>query len=192
MFKDISLIGGHPALDFFNSVKYRGAKDPGDRLSSMSDVLDWCQIARLLSESERDKMSRQSHLAAPIHKKICTFREQGRVLFNTGDIGTPQHIRAMALVTSEIEGLRPIVTINPNTGQLSRKIIIEDIKGVKSRIVDAVAELLSTRMGLRIKTCNGIDCDWLFIDKTKAHRRQWCDSRTCGNTARVRRFRQRS
>ena len=52
-----------------------------------------------------------------------------------------------------------------------------------------VAEVLSARADLKIKACNGSNCDWLFIDRTKAGRRQWCDTRTCGNNERVRRFR---
>jgi CGNR zinc finger protein len=43
----------------------------------------------------------------------------------------------------------------------------------------------------RLKMCENDQCRWLFIDRSKNHSRQWCESATCGNRQRVRRFRER-
>ena len=43
----------------------------------------------------------------------------------------------------------------------------------------------------RLKLCENEQCRWLFIDRSKNRSRQWCESETCGNRQRVRRFRQR-
>lgn len=43
----------------------------------------------------------------------------------------------------------------------------------------------------RLKLCDNDQCRWLFIDRSKNHSRQWCESASCGNRQRVRRFRER-
>jgi predicted RNA-binding Zn ribbon-like protein len=44
----------------------------------------------------------------------------------------------------------------------------------------------------RLKQCPGEQCGWLFVDESSNHSRRWCDSRLCGNRARVRAHYQRS
>lgn len=51
---------------------------------------------------------------------------------------------------------------------------------------DAVA-LLDGSDRDRLKQCPGQTCGWLFLDGSRNHSRQWCDSRMCGNRARARR-----
>ena len=58
VFRELSLIGGHAALDFLNTVKYRGGDDPQAKLSSLSDVIDWAQVVGLLSDAETNKLIR--------------------------------------------------------------------------------------------------------------------------------------
>jgi predicted RNA-binding Zn ribbon-like protein len=43
----------------------------------------------------------------------------------------------------------------------------------------------------RLKRCANRDCGWVFVDTSKNRSRQWCEMRTCGNRANVRRFRAR-
>ncbi|MGH9751659.1 MAG: CGNR zinc finger domain-containing protein, partial [Blastocatellia bacterium] len=59
------------------------------------------------------------------------------------------------------------------------------------RIADSAAEMLTTDDLTRLRECPGEDCGWLFLDTSKNSRRQWCDMQTCGNLAKVRRFRRR-
>ncbi|MGH9847523.1 MAG: CGNR zinc finger domain-containing protein, partial [Blastocatellia bacterium] len=59
------------------------------------------------------------------------------------------------------------------------------------RVADSAAEMLTMDDLTRLGECPGEDCGWLFVDASKNSRRQWCDMQTCGNLAKVRRFRQR-
>jgi predicted RNA-binding Zn ribbon-like protein len=43
----------------------------------------------------------------------------------------------------------------------------------------------------RLKRCENDQCGWLFLDHSKNRSRQWCESGSCGNRQRVRRFRHR-
>jgi predicted RNA-binding Zn ribbon-like protein len=192
VFRELFLIGGHPALDFLNTVKYRGKADPEDRLESLADINEWGQISRFLSAGEAKTLYRHTkdlRSATRAHREICAFREQLRLLFEGTNPKRAECDRAVSRVEAEISALRPVATIDQQSGVLSRHIEINTLSDLKARIVAVVAEILSARADLKIKTCGGSNCDWLFIDRTKAGRRQWCDTRTCGNNARVRRFR---
>jgi predicted RNA-binding Zn ribbon-like protein len=192
VFRELSLIGGHAALDFLNTVKYRGEDNPQDKLTSLSDVIDWAQVAGLLSGAEANKLIRQSKKSASatrVYHEICRFREEVRILFESTNLKGARYERAVSQVEMAISALRPIATINRESGELRRRIVVKTADDLKARIVAAIAEVLTARADMRIKVCGGSDCDWLFIDRTKAGRRQWCDTRTCGNIARVRRFR---
>ena len=41
--------------------------------------------------------------------------------------------------------------------------------------------------GNGLNQCNGNNCTWLFVDKSKNHSRKWCDMETCGNRVKSRR-----
>jgi len=60
---------------------------------------------------------------------------------------------------------------------------------VIARIAASFGEMLANRELERIKVCANSDCRWVFHDPTKARTKRWCNDRTCGNRARVRRAR---
>jgi len=62
---------------------------------------------------------------------------------------------------------------------------------VNARIAASFGEMLANQEIERIKVCANSDCRWVFQDPTKARTKCWCDDRTCGNRARVRRARAR-
>jgi len=43
----------------------------------------------------------------------------------------------------------------------------------------------------RFRICANEDCRWVFEDTSRGGRRRWCDMQSCGNRAKVRRFRSR-
>ena len=61
-------------------------------------------------------------------------------------------------------------------------------------VVLSAAKLLSSDQLQRVHRCPGKDgrCGWLFLDTSKAGRRQWCSTQGCGNRAKARRHYARS
>jgi predicted RNA-binding Zn ribbon-like protein len=51
--------------------------------------------------------------------------------------------------------------------------------------------LLTSEELVLVRECAAEDCGWLFLDKTKNHRRRWCDMKTCGNRDKARRYYER-
>ena len=54
-------------------------------------------------------------------------------------------------------------------------------------LVDAIAAGETARF----RICANDGCRWVFEDASRAGRRRWCDMATCGNRAKVRRYRSR-
>ena len=64
------------------------------------------------------------------------------------------------------------------------------IDQVERDLAGAFVSMLRRAHPPRIKVCPG--CGIVFYDGTKNRTRRWCDSRTCGNRHRVRRYRRRT
>ena len=58
-------------------------------------------------------------------------------------------------------------------------------------VARAAADLLLSDELENVRMCASDECAWLFIDRTKNHRRRWCDMKTCGNRVKARRHYQR-
>jgi predicted RNA-binding Zn ribbon-like protein len=58
-------------------------------------------------------------------------------------------------------------------------------------IAIAAAELLARGDFMLIRQCESPDCPLWFYDRTKSHRRRWCNMTICGNREKAARFRTR-
>lgn len=58
-------------------------------------------------------------------------------------------------------------------------------------IVRSAADLLTSDEVGRVRECGAHDCGWLFFDESRNRSRRWCNMQTCGNRAKVDRFRAR-
>jgi len=60
-----------------------------------------------------------------------------------------------------------------------------------ARIATPLVEAIATGDTARFRVCANHDCRWVFEDESRAGRRRWCDMSSCGNRAKVRRYRER-
>jgi len=190
-FRGLHLVAGHPALDLVNSVKYRGTDDPQDRIGGFDDLIDWAETAGIVSGAEAARV-RGAPEGDTLWRKALVLRESLWALLNREQVSKAAGSRAQKAIETAISGLRYKAVIDSESGVLRQVIAVHTAKDLLARIVDSIANLLTQRQDLLIKTCDGCDCDWLFVDRTKARRRRWCDTNTCGNLARVRAFREKA
>jgi predicted RNA-binding Zn ribbon-like protein len=54
-------------------------------------------------------------------------------------------------------------------------------------IVRSAADLLTSAEAAAVRECAAETCAWLFVDRSPAGRRKWCDMAVCGNRAKARR-----
>lgn len=86
---------------------------------------------------------------------------------------------------------RPEVVATDGGFAIVEHVHVEDGGALAGLIALQIAELVTEEDARRVKACGGSGCTLWFLDRTKAQRRVFCSSSTCGNRARVAAFRQR-
>jgi predicted RNA-binding Zn ribbon-like protein len=194
------LIGGDVALDFVNTVDWRG--DPTrrrDLLVTFEDLLAWAKASKLMGTGELRAMSAAARRdEAPATRSLGRARRLrevlARVLAAAGR-NAPPAARDMRLLNAllvaalrhrrlEIRGTTFVWSWTDGGRDTFDALIWP--------IVLAAAELLVSDSRRQIHECAGEGCGWLFLDTSRNRRRRWCTMESCGNRAKARRFYQRS
>jgi predicted RNA-binding Zn ribbon-like protein len=205
----MNLVGGRLCLDFVNTVggwnpdPERGRGDPyaavalADKLNDYFDLLAWGMHANLIGAGEAQALAREAGRrdkeAAATFKRAVALR--GAIYRICAAIihGASPRGADLDLLNQELNVAHGRVRLGVGEGNL-----VWEWGGAKNaldqmlwRVADSAAEMLTTDDLTRLRGCPGEDCGWLFLDVSKNSRRQWCDMQTCGNLAKVRRFRRR-
>jgi len=187
------LVGGHPALDFVNTVHDWTVSDPHDYLSDFADAIRFGKAAGLLTRTDdlrlrrrtqRIELTRLKELRALL-KRIFQMRLSGQAPSNV-DLG-----KLSADLTEAARATRLIVTTRTRRSPqvpVIREITAENAGDalLRLRIVEAAVALLVSDAMLRVKSCP--TCGWLFLDVSKNRSRRWCSMDTCGAVAKARRY----
>jgi predicted RNA-binding Zn ribbon-like protein len=68
----------------------------------------------------------------------------------------------------------------------------DELDQARAAIAGSLAHYLADHDVDRLRVCANEGCRWLFVDRSPAGRRRWCDMRVCGNRAKVARHRARA
>lgn len=205
----MNLVGERLCLDFVNTVggwipdPARAKGDPyaavarADKLNDYFDLLAWGLHAKLFDEDEaralaREAGRREKEAAATLKRAVAL---RGAIYRICAAIihGARPRSSDLELLNQELNVAHGRVRLRAGEGSLVWE--WEDTKNALDRmlwrVADSAAEMFTTDDLARLRGCPGEDCGWMFLDVSKNSRRQWCDMQTCGNLAKVRRFRQR-
>jgi len=206
------LSGGIACLDFVNTISDRDLPVPREHVNRYDDLIAFAHQAGLVSDELaaglRAEAARQPEGAEATRRRALALREAlFRVFTTVATEGAPPaddlaHLnREMSAALAQLrvdrrEGNRP--ALGPGVGDGDD----EDAGAYgwawaepASRLdaplwplVRQAAELLVGADLKRVRECAASDCGWLFLDTSKNHSRRWCDMKSCGNRAKVRRF----
>jgi predicted RNA-binding Zn ribbon-like protein len=195
---DIELVGGHPAVDFVNTVQNWTTGDARDYLPAFADFLAWNRRVGLL------------WAGAAKHFQSRPAREQQAALEDARALRGDLHDLFAAMANGErlpqeaLDHLNTVIrrTVTWRCLAADRKDACRSLCCVwefREAPADAAlgpvawkaSELLELGDTDRLKICPSDNCGWLFIDTSKNRSRTWCSMRACGNAAKVRRFRAR-
>lgn len=59
-------------------------------------------------------------------------------------------------------------------------------------VARAIAELITADDFTYVKSCEGVTCSLLFVDRSRSHGRRWCDMSICGNRSKQQALRDRA
>lgn len=187
----LDLLGGHPALDFINTVDWRDRADAEDCLVSYAALLAWAKRVGLLEPAEAKALAQAADaepaaadaaLAAAVALRETLYRLFGRKGAKPADLERLNHWLAEMPATARLvatKGGGGFAWAEPRAGLgLSAPIL---------RLAHAAAELLASDRLPRVHVCGGPGCGWLFLDTSPSGRRRWCSMESCGNRAKAQR-----
>lgn len=191
---EIEVVGGHPAVDFVNTVHDWTRTPPPDYLHDYTDLLHWARRVDLIGPNGEWHLGRSGAAArSRAFGRALALRAELRALFVA-------IVRGAAWPDSALQSLDELVkeTVRWRHMQAEdgRLCCSWDFSGappeaVLGPVAWKAAELLESGPLERLRECPGEHCGWLFLDTSKNRSRTWCSMKTCGNTAKVRRFRKR-
>jgi predicted RNA-binding Zn ribbon-like protein len=65
---------------------------------------------------------------------------------------------------------------------------VNDLRAPIWPVIESAATLLTSGDFNRVRECGAEDCNWLFLDRSRAGTRRWCSMSSCGNRAKARRY----
>jgi predicted RNA-binding Zn ribbon-like protein len=200
----IRLVGGNVCLDFVNTANGRRTSDwlgsIEENLRVPRDVVIWAQRTQLIGPGEdviltaaidADPRNAEAHLAA-----LIGFRDRLHQLFEATVSGSEDREG-----TRELDGMLARTLRYRHLEQTGGRfqwawdadVTAENLfDRILGRVALAAADLLTSENLHRLRMCSSHDCDWLFLDTSKAGRRRWCQMDVCGNRAKARRHAEHS
>jgi len=172
----IHQIGGHVALDFANTVSWRGEPREIDHIASGAALLGWAKQNGLVEPSVCIEGDADSFVSCGRR-----LRQAIRGAFEGVLAATETEPAYADLLDIARESLgSAILSGVPANIRYSK---VND--AIFGKIAWAAIELLGSDRLRRVKICEPHNCRWLFLDTTKNGTRRWCDMGTCGTRAKV-------
>ena len=199
------LSGGAICLDFVNTLGNRVGPEPlEEHLAAYRDLVDFARqagtladpAARLL-ESAGDARPEE---AGRVLERAIALREALYRIFAPLPRGERPEERDLAGLNAELGRALVHARVSKHAGGYA---LAWDEPAAASAgagapldaplwpIAHSAMELLLEADLSRVGECDSETCGFLFLDTTKNRSRRWCDTRVCGNRARVRRHRRR-
>jgi predicted RNA-binding Zn ribbon-like protein len=189
------LTGGHPALDFVNTVGGKRLAAPRDHIHGFADLLSWATQAHVLSPPEAKALLREAQAhpeeASRALERARVFRESLYRLLLSLLEGRPPPKEDVSVLDAEVRSAQAGRRLRVEGGVCAFSapdVSLADT--VIPRLALAAAELLTVQGLKRVRVCEATrtdGCGWLFVDETRNHSRRWCDMATCGNQHKARR-----
>ncbi len=195
------LSGGHPALDFVNTLDHRFREEgPVELLESYDDLLRFLQQSSLLNAQQAAQLAGavQKGAAVWVLQSARELREAAAsTLYSAVEGRSPAAADLRALEQyflganhhRQLRWLQPPLSSSERWGASWVWGRFEsDVELPVWILAQAASELLTSNELGRVRTCGSETCRWLFLDTSKNHTRRWCNMKTCGNRMKARRF----
>ena len=189
----LKFIGGHPALDLINTVDWTAAGPAGERLPDYARWLEWAERSELLGAADARRLRVRArrdpagavralgrvHAARDLLQRILAGRA-GEHPPAHGDLRNLNTLLGQALARLELAPTR-------HGAALAWRGIGRELDGPLWPVVWSAARLLESEDARRIRVCDGVDCGWMYLDRSRNGLRRWCEMGTCGTREKNRR-----
>jgi predicted RNA-binding Zn ribbon-like protein len=164
---------------------------PAEGLPSAAEALEWVEqqglghAGPIAAQAKRDGDA----WLARIHAVRGALRETWDAIVDGRTPGAP----AIATLNAALERMpAPALHADRAAVLVGHRHHADDPTGeVLARLALPLVEAIASGDTMRFRVCANEGCRWVFEDTSRSGRRRWCDMTTCGNRAKVRRFRSR-
>ena len=189
------LSGGHLALDFANTISWRGHPlDREDHLENSADLVSFALQDKIIPSTQASRLRSHSGEERSFRKALSVREAIYRVFAAIAQGKTPPDADVGAINDCAVEALRHrrLMRNNGSYRWEWRTDAANMLDRILWPIVMAAADLLTSSDVKLVRWCEAPECQWLFLDNSRNRSRRWCDMKVCGNRAKARRHYQRS
>jgi predicted RNA-binding Zn ribbon-like protein len=181
------LVGGHPALDFLNTIHDWTTEDRLDRLAGFSDVVAFAVASGVLRPSEARRLEAHSGTMAEL-RQLSELRARLARVFQAVISSSAPDAEDLGRLARDAARAAAVTSLRASRGRIARTVELEDAGAevVRWRIIEAAVALLTSENLTDVKSCP--NCGWFFLDTSKNGSRRWCSMRTCGSLVKARRY----
>jgi predicted RNA-binding Zn ribbon-like protein len=180
-------------LSFVNTLAWRGSSAPAEALGGLPDLLDWLATtgqrpAPAWSEAASWPHSHPKR-AARLFAEAIGLREavfQCCSSLARGDAVPDEALDALNDALAAAPPRRRLVAVGGGYAWAAES-GAPSVSLLLAPVLWSAADLLARADQLRVRRCANDKCLWLFIDRSKAGTRRWCDMAACGNRAKAQR-----
>jgi predicted RNA-binding Zn ribbon-like protein len=183
-------------MAFVNTLSSRGSPAPKEGLVSYAALVEWARGAGIVSSGVAAELRRDAETQA---------REAERVVAGARDLREALHALFSAVAQEKAPAAAVLATLagHLEAGYSQARLVFQDgtlqwapgpvaaLEDISREVARAAARLVGSGSLARVRACAAADCRWWFVDDTRNHSRRWCEMKTCGNRAKLRRFRAR-
>lgn len=188
----LRLVGGHPAVDFVNTVD--GDPEGESRLESLrgyGDLVAWSvRVGLIPADAGRrlaDEANRRPEVAEAMHLDALKLREALYGVLRAVAEGADAPAPGLEILRGyEREALARGRLVQGDEGFDWEWRHDRDLAGPLWPVAHAATGLLTSGDLGRLKLCAG--CHWLFLDASRNHSRRWCTMEVCGTSEKMRRY----
>jgi predicted RNA-binding Zn ribbon-like protein len=190
-------VGGDPALDLINTVDWTPRGPEHERLESYEQLTRWAEGAGVIDAAIGRRLRRLGEARPRTAATALAFAIQARGILHElfgaiarGDLAEPEVPRFNRLLHEALRGLE----VAPATGTEGSyrwrwRGEESDPRALVWRVLWSAASLLRSDEIGNVRVCDGDDCGWMYVDRSRNGFRRWCQMRTCGTREKTRRRR---
>ena len=189
MAHEFVLVGGHPALDFLNTIHDWTAPEQRDYLPDAAAARRFALAAGLLGGTEASALA-----AGPRGELARLVALRGRLerIFRSVVAGRGPAAADLDALAGEAGRAAGAARLRTGKTGISRH-LDPRLAGpalLRWRIAEAAVALLVSPRLERVNACP--TCGWFFLDLSKNRSRRWCSMTACGSSAKARRYYRRN
>jgi predicted RNA-binding Zn ribbon-like protein len=195
---EFQYIGGDPALDLVNTVDWTSRGPEEERLIDFDRLTEWAEgtdiVSPRIAAALRKRAAAKPGEAEAAYRMALQTRQVLQQVFRAIAQGKPAGDALgdfNRLLGRALHHLRVVPVRGGRAGGRRLRLGWEDLGDRLDSVIWPVlwsaASLIASDEAAQIRICGGIDCGWMYVDRSRNGLRRWCQMETCGTREKSRR-----